>query len=88
MGKGDLVTFPSGMFCTWRIRKKCQKALTFGWLKGRLPEPFSPCSHERETGDVYSRRNIIPPGENGLRWSKKTHYGRCNDYEYLLGGRR
>jgi len=28
-GKGDLVTFPAGMKCTWRINKKIRKHYTF-----------------------------------------------------------
>jgi uncharacterized protein len=30
MGKGDLVTFPGGMSCTWKIRKDVRKHYTFG----------------------------------------------------------
>jgi uncharacterized protein len=30
MGKGDLVTFPAGMSCTWTIRKAVRKHYTFG----------------------------------------------------------
>ncbi|MDO9529337.1 MAG: cupin domain-containing protein [Syntrophales bacterium] len=30
MGKGDLVTFPVGMSCTWNIRKDVKKHYTFG----------------------------------------------------------
>ena len=30
MGKGDLVTFPKGMACTWNIRKDVRKHYTFG----------------------------------------------------------
>ncbi|MBW2329951.1 MAG: cupin domain-containing protein [Deltaproteobacteria bacterium] len=30
MGKGDLVTFPSGMSCTWEIRKDVKKHYQFG----------------------------------------------------------
>ena len=30
MGKGDLVTFPRGMSCTWKIRKDVRKHYTFG----------------------------------------------------------
>ena len=30
MGKGDLVTFPAGMSCTWNIRKAVRKHFTFG----------------------------------------------------------
>ena len=29
MGKGDLVTFPKGMSCTWDIRKAVRKHYTF-----------------------------------------------------------
>jgi len=29
MGKGDLVTFPKGMSCTWKIRKDVKKHYTF-----------------------------------------------------------
>jgi uncharacterized protein len=29
MGKGDLVTFPSGMSCTWDIRKSVKKHYYF-----------------------------------------------------------
>jgi hypothetical protein len=29
MGKGDLVTFPAGMACTWEIRKAVKKHYTF-----------------------------------------------------------
>lgn len=29
MGKGDLVTFPRGMSCTWNIRKAVRKHYTF-----------------------------------------------------------
>ena len=29
MEKGDLVTFPSGMVCTWNIRKAVKKHFTF-----------------------------------------------------------
>lgn len=29
MGKGDLVTFPKGMSCTWEIRKAVKKHYTF-----------------------------------------------------------
>ena len=29
MGKGDLVTFPKGMNCTWKIRKNVRKHYTF-----------------------------------------------------------
>ncbi|MBN2531148.1 MAG: cupin domain-containing protein [Deltaproteobacteria bacterium] len=29
MGKGDLVTFPKGMRCTWDIRKAVRKHYTF-----------------------------------------------------------
>ena len=29
-GAGDLVTFPSGMSCTWNIRKGVRKHYTFG----------------------------------------------------------
>lgn len=30
MGKGDLVTFPAGMSCTWNIRLAVKKHYTFG----------------------------------------------------------
>lgn len=30
MGRGDLVTFPAGMSCTWKIRKDVKKHYTFG----------------------------------------------------------
>lgn len=30
MGKGDLVTFPSGMSCTWDVRKPVRKHYKFG----------------------------------------------------------
>ena len=30
MGAGDLVTFPQGMSCTWKIRKDVRKHYTFG----------------------------------------------------------
>ena len=30
MGKGDLVTFPKGMSCTWEIRKDVKKYYVFG----------------------------------------------------------
>lgn len=30
MGKGDLVTFPAGMSCTWDIRKPVRKHYRFG----------------------------------------------------------
>jgi uncharacterized cupin superfamily protein len=30
MGKGDLVTFPAGMSCTWRITSPVKKHYTFG----------------------------------------------------------
>ena len=30
MGKGDLVTFPVGMSCTWNIRKDVKKHYSFG----------------------------------------------------------
>ncbi|HEY9617414.1 MAG TPA: cupin domain-containing protein [Microcoleaceae cyanobacterium] len=30
MGKGDLVTFPSGMSCTWQITKAVRKHYCFG----------------------------------------------------------
>ncbi len=30
MGKGDLVTFPKGMSCTWKIRKDVRKHYRFG----------------------------------------------------------
>lgn len=30
MGKGDLVTFPSGMSCAWKIRKDVKKHYQFG----------------------------------------------------------
>ncbi len=30
MGKGDLVTFPEGMSCTWEIRKDVVKHYVFG----------------------------------------------------------
>jgi len=30
IGKGDLVTFPAGMSCTWKIRKGVKKHYKFG----------------------------------------------------------
>jgi hypothetical protein len=30
MGKGDFVTFPAGMECTWKINKKVKKHYTMG----------------------------------------------------------
>ena len=30
IGKGDLVTFPKGMTCTWKIRKDVKKHYVFG----------------------------------------------------------
>ena len=30
MGRGDLVIFPAGMSCTWKIRKDVKKHYTFG----------------------------------------------------------
>lgn len=30
VGKGDLVTFPSGMSCTWEIHKNVKKHYSFG----------------------------------------------------------
>ena len=30
MGKGDIVTFPEGMSCTWKIRKDVKKHYKFG----------------------------------------------------------
>ena len=30
MGKGDLVTFPEGMSCTWKISKDVRKHYRFG----------------------------------------------------------
>lgn len=30
IGKGDLVTFPTGMSCTWKIRKPVRKHYRFG----------------------------------------------------------
>lgn len=30
MGKGDLVTFPSGMSCTWKVLEPVRKHYTFG----------------------------------------------------------
>ncbi|HEY9851687.1 MAG TPA: cupin domain-containing protein [Leptolyngbyaceae cyanobacterium] len=30
VGKGDLVTFPSGMSCTWHIKKDVKKHYKFG----------------------------------------------------------
>ncbi len=30
IGKGDLVTFPAGMSCTWKIRKDVRKHYKFG----------------------------------------------------------
>ncbi len=30
MGKGDLVTFPAGMSCTWKIDKDVKKHYEFG----------------------------------------------------------
>lgn len=30
MGKGDLVTFPAGMACTWKIQKAVKKHYNFG----------------------------------------------------------
>jgi len=29
VGKGDLVTFPDGMSCTWEVRKAVRKHFTF-----------------------------------------------------------
>ncbi len=29
VGKGDLVTFPSGMSCTWKVRQPVRKHYTF-----------------------------------------------------------
>jgi len=30
VGEGDLVVFPKGMFCTWKIRKDVKKHYRFG----------------------------------------------------------
>ena len=30
LGKGDLVTFPSGMSCTWEVKKALRKHYQFG----------------------------------------------------------
>jgi uncharacterized protein len=30
MGKGDLVTFPAGMSCTWKVNKPVRKHYYFG----------------------------------------------------------
>ena len=30
MGKGDLVTFPAGMSCTWKIKQAVKKQYKFG----------------------------------------------------------
>ncbi len=30
VGKGDLVTFPAGMSCTWEVRKPVRKHYRFG----------------------------------------------------------
>jgi len=30
VGKGDLVTFPSGMHCTWNVRQPVRKHYIFG----------------------------------------------------------
>lgn len=30
MGKGDFVTFPKGMSCTWKIKKNVRKHYQFG----------------------------------------------------------
>jgi hypothetical protein len=30
VGQGDLVTFPSGMSCTWQVRKPIRKHYRFG----------------------------------------------------------
>ena len=30
VGKGDLVTFPKGMSCTWKIKKNVKKHFIFG----------------------------------------------------------
>ncbi len=30
IGKGDFVTFPSGMSCTWKIRQEVKKHYRFG----------------------------------------------------------
>lgn len=30
MGKGDLVTFPAGLSCTWQIKKDVKKHYQFG----------------------------------------------------------
>ena len=32
MGQGDLVTFPVGMSCTWKINSTVKKHYKFGWL--------------------------------------------------------
>lgn len=34
MGKGDLVTFPAGMSCTWRILSAVRKHYRFGITSG------------------------------------------------------
>jgi uncharacterized cupin superfamily protein len=30
MGKGDMVTFPKGLSCTWKVRKDVRKHYRFG----------------------------------------------------------
>ena len=30
MGKGDLVTFPAGLSCTWKVKKAVKKHYRFG----------------------------------------------------------
>lgn len=30
MGKGDLVTFPAGLSCTWKVEKAVRKHYSFG----------------------------------------------------------
>lgn len=30
IGKGDLVTFPQSMSCTWKVHKPVRKYVTFG----------------------------------------------------------
>jgi uncharacterized cupin superfamily protein len=30
VGKGDLVTFPTGLSCTWKVRKAVRKHYNFG----------------------------------------------------------
>ncbi len=32
IGRGNLVTFPAGMTCTWKILKPVEKRYSFGWF--------------------------------------------------------